>query len=245
MATAYNGYQVIGSYGSPLLAPMLANGKPFAPRLGILAGDVEWLMNDLADWLDRDIEPMDPAQSWAFTPKAVTGGSGWSCHAAATAIDYNALKHPQGKRGTWEPRQVQAIDDRLERRYKNAIRWGEHYRAPTLIDGMHFEIMAAPFVLASLVQSLKQEQQPAARPPAASPPNNPAQRKAPPTIQEESMTRIMKVGGNPTFWLVDIGAHTKWAIPSGEQLTFLRRIGVPEVNGDQPWTYLDGYKELK
>lgn len=145
MATSYNGYEVISNYGDPRLVLLTANGKKFAPEPGILGGPVGVVMNFLADFLDREVEPMDLTQQlddWAFEPKTVTGGSGWSCHASATAFDYNALNHPQGASNTWTSVQLSKVDAFLANVLEGCVRWGEHYTYPTKRDGMHYEVMA-------------------------------------------------------------------------------------------------------
>lgn len=160
MASSYNGYEVIALYGDARLTTLEANGKWFAPHIGVLEGDVAFVMNKLANWLDAEVEPMDPKQSWAFYPKQVTGGSGWSCHASGTAFDYNAVKHPQGYKRThgkssWDGWQIAKIDAYLAGPLRGLVRWGEHYNAPTLDDGQHFEVMGKPLEMAGLVRDLK------------------------------------------------------------------------------------------
>lgn len=164
MATSYNGYEVISDYGDPRLAPLLANGKPFQPRLGVLKGDVAYIMNTLANWLDANIEPLDTKQSWSFTPKTVTGGSGWSCHASATAFDYNAQKHGQGAKGTWTADQVKRIDTYLRDTLDGLVRWGEHYSAPTKTDGMHFEWRGSVLSASVLARKLQEINTPSTPP---------------------------------------------------------------------------------
>ncbi len=169
MAQSYNGYEVITSYGDSRLAPLRANGKPFAPLLGVLSGDVAYIMNTLANWLDHYIEPMDPRQSWSFVPKQVTGGSGWSCHSSATAFDFNAQNHGQGARGTWSADQIRRVDEYLRTTMRGHVRWGEHYTAPTKVDGMHFEWMGSPLSASVLADELRAANAPP-RPPVVTKP---------------------------------------------------------------------------
>jgi hypothetical protein len=86
------------------------------------------------------VEPIDSGQldDWGYALRRISGSNSWSNHASGTALDLNALKHPQGRRGTFTPRQ-----ERLIRRWlfdhDSCVRWGGDYR--TRADEMHFEVV--------------------------------------------------------------------------------------------------------
>lgn len=107
-------------------------------------GDVATVLLDLASWIHAHIERIDTGQrdDWGYAERTVRGSSTTlSNHASGTAIDLNALRHPRGRRGTWGTNAA-LIRSKLAT-YDGAIRWGEDYRAPSLPDGMHFEINAS------------------------------------------------------------------------------------------------------
>lgn len=148
MATSQNGWPVLSGYSDPKLTR-----SPFITGK-VLAGDVEWILNDFGSWFNANIEPLDVgvADDWGFAPRNIEGSSVISNHASGTAWDWNAVRHPQF-RDTMDAAKEAKIRARL-RRYSGAIRWGGDYRTGR-IDQMHFEINVSPARLKSIVAGLK------------------------------------------------------------------------------------------
>lgn len=113
---------------------------PGTERLVTLEKDnAGFLLTDFAAWFHRNIEPIDspPLDDWGYNPRRIAGTNVWSNHASGTAIDLNAIRHPQGKANTFTRDEQIAIRNRLAW-YEGCIRWGGDYR--TTVDDMHFEI---------------------------------------------------------------------------------------------------------
>lgn len=135
MVTSQNGYSandesVIGPY-------TVGNSRVVRLR----KGDTGFLLKDLADWFDKNIEDVDQgADDWGYAARTIRGdATTLSNHASGTALDLNATKHPLGVRGTFSSAKTSAIRQHLKV-YEGAIRWGGDYvNRP---DEMHFEINA-------------------------------------------------------------------------------------------------------
>jgi hypothetical protein len=90
---------------------------------------------------------------WAYNLRPIVGSSDISNHASGTAIDIDALRHPQGKRNTFKQRwRVMRLRRMLRRQYRSLIRWGGDYvKTP---DEMHSEIDGNPAQIHDLAMSL-------------------------------------------------------------------------------------------
>ena len=87
----------------------------------------------------RRVEPIEgPVRDdWAFSYRPIAGTSVISNHASGTAVDLNALRHPQGRRGTFtdaQVREIRAILSELD----DVIQWGGDWDGRA--DEMHFEV---------------------------------------------------------------------------------------------------------
>lgn len=172
MATSYNGWP---ASKDPNAIGVNRNWEPL-PGVkfpgGVKSGDVEVVMTELVLLLNEYVEPADPNNEtsddeWGYTFKMSANSADLiSCHASATAIDYNARKHPNRKRGTWEPWQYDAIGKILNH-LDGVIRWlalkadgGSAAKTP---DEMHFEIRgdaAAVKAVADKIRSKNDNPQP-------------------------------------------------------------------------------------
>lgn len=129
---------------------------------GIKAGDVETVFSYLVDRLHSDVEPMmtDPDNgstgygAWGYSYRDNVNNPGQlSCHASATAIDYNAPKHPNGTStgpnggGGWTGAQYSKIQQILAE-CSGVVRW------LTSNDPMHFEISGSASAVASAAAKL-------------------------------------------------------------------------------------------
>lgn len=150
MATSQNGWGVYFSPPSGLMRWITGR---------IRTGDVETIFEYLCSRLN-EIEENRPEWSWGWAVRAVRGQTaGYSNHASATAIDYNAPAHPLGVSGTWTPKEKAAINALLAD-MNGVVRWGENYT--TRKDGMHFEInkgRVAVFQLARKIRKGKMSDQ--------------------------------------------------------------------------------------
>jgi hypothetical protein len=106
---------------------------------GCKSGDVETVFRYLVEQLDG-IEPLVPGWCWGYEYRAnVNNPSSLSCHASATALDYNAPDHPNGgpAYGGWTDDQVDQIRDLLDY-LGGVVDWGADFSGTK--DPMHFEI---------------------------------------------------------------------------------------------------------
>lgn len=147
MATSYNGWPAdpdpdaigVTSFGD-------AAGYPFPG--GVRGGDVATVLGYVATQLHYRVEPCVNGWCWGYTYKAnVNNPSQLSCHASATAIDWNAPDHPNGSGGTFTDDQVGTIYTILNE-VQGAVSWLAGY------DEMHFEICVDAGTLAGVAASL-------------------------------------------------------------------------------------------
>lgn len=139
MASSQNGWPAsadpekigIKSYPVPNTKLKLRVCNKVAPILINFAAE----FNDLVEKLDG--KQLD---DWGYAYRQVRGSTDMlSNHASGTAIDLNANKHPLGAKDTFQPKQVEAILELID---KYRLRWGGLYRNRK--DEMHFEIVESP-----------------------------------------------------------------------------------------------------
>jgi hypothetical protein len=153
--TSYNGWPV----GTPASAIGVANYT--VPGTSIVipvkSGDVATVLMYVAGRFNVEVEPLRAGQCWGYDyRKNVNNPSVWSNHASGTAIDLNAVLHPNGapvSRG-FDSRAVSAIRAILAF-CGEVIYWGGDYSGT--VDAMHFEIDVAPgdSALPALVQKIQ------------------------------------------------------------------------------------------
>lgn len=134
---------------------------------GIKSGDVQTVMTYLVRQLDARVEPIEmyrPGDEWGWFYK-YSANSPYllSCHGSGTAIDYNAVRHPNGVRGTWTSAQVREIREILAE--CGVVRW--LYDSTRTPDEMHFEIRGTPYDVMLAARRLKGLQPPAPQPPVS------------------------------------------------------------------------------
>lgn len=93
---------------------------------------------------DIHVEDIDAGQldDWGYAERPIRGTRVLSNHASGTACDINALKHVQGRRGTFAPNALKNLRELLGL-FEGCIRWGGDYSGPAIVDEMHFEINKA------------------------------------------------------------------------------------------------------
>jgi hypothetical protein len=110
--------------------------------LPIKAGDVATVLLYVAKRFNAEVETLDRSQCWGYDYRAnVNNPSVWSNHASGTAIDLNAVKHPNGARATFTAAQTAAVR-RILTFCGKVVYWGQDYTGT--VDGMHFEINVSP-----------------------------------------------------------------------------------------------------
>lgn len=155
MATSYNGWPA-----SPYPSRIGINtkwtvlGHDFPG--GIKGGDVQTVFEYLVKQLDARVEPIEwyaPGDEWGYNYRAnVNNPSSLSCHASGTAIDYNATRHPNGRRGTFSSAQVRQIRE-IQKELGGVIRWGGDFSGTP--DEMHFEIIGSAARVAEVARALR------------------------------------------------------------------------------------------
>lgn len=138
------------------LAKLTVAGEEFAP--GVRAGDVHTVLQYVANQLHRRVEPVvkagwHQADDWGYAYRANRNNpNNLSCHASGTAIDYNATRHPNGKRGTFSAAQVAEIR-RILAEVNNVVRWGGDFSGTK--DEMHFEISGNAAAVRAAAQKVR------------------------------------------------------------------------------------------
>lgn len=144
---SYNGWEASAAPKRLDIAPLVVDGASFPP--GVRAGAVHAVFTLLVRRLIREVEPAGEG-CWGYAYRKNRNADNLSCHASGTAIDFNASKHPNGKRGTFTAAQVAAIDRILHD--MPVIGWGGHFHGTP--DEMHFEINATPAEVAAFANSV-------------------------------------------------------------------------------------------
>jgi hypothetical protein len=135
-AVSQDGWQVIFDEDLTRTWAIPGSDRTFELRHGSAGFVFAWL----ASWFDDRIEAVLPGtDDWGWGLRKIGGTDVWSNHASATAIDLNALRHPQGSQGTFTDAQASRIRDTLDTRLHGLVRWGGDYR--TTKDEMHFEFL--------------------------------------------------------------------------------------------------------
>lgn len=164
MPTSYNGWE---ASKDPAAIDVDREFEVLGHRFpgGVKRGDVSTVFRYLIEQLHTRVEPLEAAASgeWGWVYKQSANSPDLiSCHASATAIDYNAPLHPNRKRGTWTADQraviVQIIDVELE----GVVRWlalkADGGSAKTTPDEMHFEIRGDAAAVARVAAKLDNEE---------------------------------------------------------------------------------------
>lgn len=122
---------------------------------GVKGGDVHTIFTYLVRQLNARVEPIEfyPAgDEWGYFFKdSANSPSLLSCHSSGTAVDYNAVRHPNGRRGTWTAVQVREIRKILDE-LGGVVRW--LYDATRTPDEMHFEIKGSAAEVAAVARRI-------------------------------------------------------------------------------------------
>jgi hypothetical protein len=137
MATSQNGYPVIASSAGTRLWQVPQTDR----ALRLRPGDPGFVLIWLALWFHQRIEDLDRERTWddwGWAYRKIAGSNTYSNHASGTAVDLNAVQHPQGVHNTFTPIQRTKINWCLRVRLRGVVRWGGTFS--TTVDDMHWEI---------------------------------------------------------------------------------------------------------
>lgn len=127
---------------------------------GIKSGDVEVVMTYFVRQLHLRVERIDRdaiKDEWGYNYKASANTpTKLSCHASGTAFDYNATRHPNGRRGTWSSAQVVEVR-RIQAEVGGVVRW--LYDATRVPDEMHFEIQGSAAMVKAVADRIRSQGQ--------------------------------------------------------------------------------------
>lgn len=133
--------------------PFAAAGVSFPA--GVRGGDVAYVLGYVARQFHLRVQKLGKG-CWGYAYRANRNDpNALSNHSSATALDINAPLHPNGKAGTFTPKQVAAIHAILAE-VEHAVRWGGDYRSTK--DEMHFEINVSPAALKNIAARLRAKQ---------------------------------------------------------------------------------------
>lgn len=124
------------------IEPLVIAGESFSP--GIRAGSMHDVFEYVFTQMHLRVEPVyapgfHTADDWGYYFKQSANSSNLlSAHASASAGDYNATRHPNGRRGTFSAAQVREIRAILAE-VGNLIYWGGDAWGGGTPDEMHFE----------------------------------------------------------------------------------------------------------
>lgn len=134
-----NGWTASQDPASIHIKPFLVDGTNIHLRCEATAGII---LASFAGEFNALVEKLEGTtfDDWGYAYRPVRGQmDGLSNHASGTAIDLNAIKHPLGKKGTFDSKKVPVLQSLVE---KYGLRWGGNYHSRT--DEMHFEIVETP-----------------------------------------------------------------------------------------------------
>lgn len=153
---SYNGWP---ASPNTRLRPLVVAGEAFVP--GVLDNDdVYTIFKYVAEQMHKRVEPIvrddwHQMDDWGFSFRLTTNDNSLSCHASATAIDYNATRHPFGVpiARTMTPAQISEVHQILAE--VGCVEWGGDWN---LADGMHFEIDGSPAEVAAAADRIRNNQ---------------------------------------------------------------------------------------
>ena len=183
-----------------------AAGFPFPG--GVKSGDVWAVLGYVMTQLHTRVEECVAGWCWGYTYKQnVNNPSQLSCHASATACDWNAPAHANGASGTFTDAQVGTIYAILAE-VQGAVSWLQGY------DEMHFEICVDAATLARVAASL----------PSAGPAPEPEPEPTP-TGWNDDMAMI--IGGVDRNSLMVVFGDRAITLKDSASVTALQQAGAP------------------
>lgn len=139
MEHSYNGWPA-----SPTLATRVIEPIPGVKFRIADNENIATIFTYVVQQYNRRVEPVagPVPDDWGFAYRADKNNPNeLSCHASGSAIDLNALKHPNGKKGTFSAAQIAEMH-KIIAEVDGTVQCGEFYSHTT--DGMHWEINVPP-----------------------------------------------------------------------------------------------------
>lgn len=149
MASSQNGWPASADPKTIDVQSFLVPGTELKLRVAKKVAPV--LINFAAEF-NEVVEKLEGKQldDWGFAFRQVRGSTDMlSNHASGTAIDLNATKHKLASKGTFKPKQVEAILELID---KYHIGWGGLWKRR--VDEMHFEIIESPKRIKATIERL-------------------------------------------------------------------------------------------
>lgn len=152
MLTSYNGWSVVPVSGTRIITPV--KNRSFRVRDN---NNVAVIFTYLIQQYEKRVEPIEFGQldDWGYANRPDQNNPALiSCHASGTAVDLNAVKHPNGNPSTYTTAQIKALHSILAE-LKGTVQCGQFFHHT--IDPMHFEINVAPGHLQGVGRMLRQQ----------------------------------------------------------------------------------------
>lgn len=150
MTTSYNGWQASENRAAIGVKPLVVEGVGFPG--GVKAGDVATVLGHVAAQIHLRVEKLVDGWCWGHNYRKNRNSNNLSCHSSGTAIDVNAPRHPNGKRGTFKADQVKTIRAILAE-VAPVVRWGGDFSGTP--DEMHFEIVGNAAQVARVAAAIR------------------------------------------------------------------------------------------
>jgi hypothetical protein len=136
MTTSYNGWPASTDPSKIGVAPFTVAGRSFPG--GVKSGSVATVLRYVvAQWHLRVESIGDGKDEWGYAYRQNRNANNLSCHASGTAVDVNAMQHPNGKRNTLSATQAATVRLILKEA-GGVVRWGGDFTG--VPDEMHLEI---------------------------------------------------------------------------------------------------------
>lgn len=218
------------------------DGVKLAP--GVRRGDVAIVLFYVAEQLHARVEPGSMPGCWGFAYRKNANANNLSCHASGTAFDWNAPRHPNGKRGTWTPAQIAEVRKILAE-VDGVVAWLEF--SSGRIDGMHFEIRGTNAEVSAVARKIEaRTTQPASTPDPLKPIEAPAA-PAPVSLVGRAPTPLPVLRkGDTGGWVVllqrCLGVDPDGVFGDGTQAAVVERqrvnvLATDGVVGSMTWVY--------
>lgn len=146
LTTSYNGWAASPLPGNIRVTPFAVAGVPLPG--GVKAGHVSVVFRYVAEQFHQRVEHLSADLGcWGYAYRQNRNADNLSCHASGTAIDLNAVRHPNGQRDTFslaQRAQIQAILAEVD----HVVAWGGDFSGTP--DEMHFEIKGSAVQVAAV-----------------------------------------------------------------------------------------------
>jgi hypothetical protein len=147
---SYNGYSADPDPRQVGIVRLEVGGVEFPG--GVRQGDCYTVLRWVAEQWHATVERLVDGWCWGYAYRENRNAGNLSNHASGTALDFNAPRHPNGKRGTFTAAQVKAVRRILDF-CDGVIVWGEDFTGTP--DGMHVEIKGSADRVAAVARKIR------------------------------------------------------------------------------------------